>query len=221
MTRSETPAPKPRKRVKSGDDGKGGGFTAGEIAADYLSLCHDPLNNLERWLAEDKKRPSARGRVYQPAKEAKQHAFDTTKAVLGNADGLRRQPLHPVQGGVGSHRERGGQAHGLLGRPGAGVGRHDGLQQVSAEGTGLASRGGESGSYGAEADAISAEFARKLDGLRRRLAKWEIPAAIRALKNDRAVALQALRDKKQGERFAAREITRRAQAGFPPTARPS
>ena len=147
--------------------------------------------------------------------------FQHNKTVLGNANGLRRQPLHAMQGGVGSHRERGGQTNGLPRRPGAGVGRHDGLQQVRAEESGLASRGGESGSYGAEADAISAEFARKLDGLRRRLPKWEIPAAIRALKNDRAVALQALRDKKQGERFAAREITRRAQAGFPPTARPS
>ena len=117
--------------------------------------------------------------------------------------------------------KEGGKLTVCLRRPGAGVGRHDGLQQVRAEESGLASRGGESGSYGAEADAISAEFARKLDGLRRRLPKWEIPAAIRALKNDRAVALQALRDKKQGERFAAREITRRAQAGFPPTARPS
>ncbi len=87
MTRGDPPAPKPRKRVKSGDDGKGGGFTAGEIAADYLSLCHDPLNNLERWLAEDKKRPSARGRVYQPAKEAKQHAFNTTKPSWGTPTG--------------------------------------------------------------------------------------------------------------------------------------
>jgi hypothetical protein len=44
---------------------------------------------------------------------------------------------------------------------------------------------------------------------------------MRALKEQRAVALQALRDQKQGERFAAREITRRARTGFPPTARPS
>jgi hypothetical protein len=57
--------------------------------------------------------------------------------------------------------------------------------------------------------------------LRRRLPRWQIPAAMRALKEQRAVALQALRDQKQGERFAAREITRRASAGFPPTARPS
>jgi len=50
---------------------------------------------------------------------------------------------------------------------------------------------------------------------------WRLPAAIRAIKADKQAALRALRDQKQSERFAAREITRRAQAGFPPTARPS
>jgi hypothetical protein len=79
--------------------------------------------------------------------------------------------------------------------------------------------GGGAGSYGAEVDAINAEFSAKLDSLRRRLRLSEIPAAMRQIKADRAEALRALKDRKQGERFAAREITRRQRA--PPTARPS
>jgi hypothetical protein len=79
--------------------------------------------------------------------------------------------------------------------------------------------GGGAGSYGAEADAINAEFALRLDGLRRRLRPSEIPAAMRQIKADRAEALRALKSRKQAERFAAREITRRQRA--PPMARPS
>ena len=49
-----TPASRARARRRT--DGKGGQrYTAGEIAADYLALCHDPMQDLERWLAEDKK----------------------------------------------------------------------------------------------------------------------------------------------------------------------
>lgn len=66
------------------------------------------------------------------------------------------------------------------------------------------------GSYGAEADVIFAEFAAKLAGLRRRLPRWEIPTAVRALQADKQAALAALRERRQGECFAAREITRRA-----------
>jgi hypothetical protein len=100
------------------------------------------------------------------------------------------------------------------------------MQQVSFARAGVAARskggiGGGAGSYGVEADSINAAFSAKLDSLRRRLRPSEIPAAMRQIKADRAEALRALKDRKQGERFAAREITRRDRAGFPPTARPS
>ena len=157
------------------------------------------------------------GRVYQPAKEAKHHAPDTKQTFMANAHGLCRQSLYALRSRVGAHGERGRQTDALPGRPRTAAARFNGLQQVSGErARGLASRTG-----GAAADAISAEFAAKLEGLRRRLPRWEIPAAIRALQAEKHMALRALRDQKQGERFAAREITRRAQTGFPPTARPS
>ncbi len=99
------------------------------------------------------------------------------------------------------------------------------MQQIRSARVGLTARskGGIGGavSYGAEADAINAAFSARLDGLRRRLPRWAIPAAMRQIKADRQEALRALKDRKQSERFAALEITRRDRAGFPPTARPS
>jgi len=228
LTRGETPAPKPRKRVKSGGDGKGYGkggarFAARGLVQDYLELCRNPLKDLRRWAAEDKRFGRAPRGFQAFIGKGGDYAHNQGAAVaLAKAAGVRGQPLPGLRIRVDAHGSR-GRVDGVSARPGAGSGGDDGLRSLRAERDGgLVSRiGGAAGSYGAEADAISAEFTRKLDGLRRRLPKWEIPAAIRALKNDRAVALQALRDKKQGERFAAREITRRVSAGFLPTARPS
>lgn len=83
-----------------------------------------------------------------------------------------------------------------------------------------ASGGGSVGdSTDAEASAISAEFAAKIAGFRRRLRAWEIPAAIRAAREDRDIALKGVRDRRQSERFAARATMQRA--GVKPYARPS
>ncbi|BDV36709.1 hypothetical protein SS37A_42390 (plasmid) [Methylocystis iwaonis] len=100
-----------------------------------------------------------------------------------------------------------------LGR-GACAGGDDRLQQVhAAERGGLAT--GESGSsFDAEAAAIAAHFADRLASLRRRLRRWEIPAAVRAAHEDRAAAMQALRERCERDRHAEREEARRqAEAG--------
>ncbi len=232
LTRRETPAPKPRTRVKSGGDGKGyakGGarFAARGLAQDYLELCRNPLKDLRRWAAEDKRFGRApRGFQAIIAKGGDHAHTNRASALVAKAAGLRGQPLPELRLRVDAHGSR-GRADGVSARPGAGSGGDDGLRSLrdergGFERGGLVSGGdGEAGNYGAAADAINAEFGAKLDGLRRRLPRWQIPAAMRALKEQRAVALQALRDQKQGERFAAREITRRTPAGFPPTARPS
>ena len=239
FTRREPPAPKPRKRVRSGGDGRGyGKGAAGGLVQDYLELCRDPLKDLRRWAAEDKRFGRA-PRGFQsvfvlratPDKSFIAKGDDHAHNQGRQLSGKNRRVSRPAIAGVAATAGRGQEPRAeltvcLLDREPVLAEMTD-CDQVSSrkrrfERGGLVSRiGGEAGSYGAAADAINAEFAEKLDGLRRRLPRWQIPAAVRALKNARAVALQALRDQKQGERFAAREITRRAQAGFPPTARPS
>jgi hypothetical protein len=81
--------------------------------------------------------------------------------------------------------------------------------------------GDTGGSYAAEAEAINATFAAKLAGLRRRLPKWEIPAAVRALQEERQASLRAVQERRHVERISSREITRRERTGIPPTARPA
>ena len=51
-------------------------------------------------------------------------------------------------------------------------------------------------------------FRLKLAGLRRRLSPWEIPAAMRALREERTIRLKAMRERREVERFADR-IARR------------
>jgi hypothetical protein len=73
-------------------------------------------------------------------------------------------------------------------------------------------------SYEAEVAEISATFQRKLAGLRRRLPSWEIPAAVRALKEEKQAALKALRDRRAAEQHGKRENQRRLRP--PPGSQP-
>jgi hypothetical protein len=68
-------------------------------------------------------------------------------------------------------------------------------------------------SYDTEADDIAALFQAKLAGLRRRLPKREIPAAVRALREQKDMALHALRERRAAEQ--ASELAQRETK--PPT----
>ncbi|WP_210165060.1 hypothetical protein [Methylosinus sp. PW1] len=113
----------------------------------------------------------------------------------------------------------------MFARSGAGFGRYDGLRSFRGEEGrrvgDAAPRGVEAtSSYEAEAEAINALFAAKLAGLRRRLPRWEIPAAVRAIKERHQAALAAMRERRHNERVSARD-ERRERAGYPPAARPA
>lgn len=59
-------------------------------------------------------------------------------------------------------------------------------------------------SYEAEAEEIAARFSIKLAGLRRRLRPWEIPAAVRALREQKQMALVGLRERRAIARLGDR-----------------
>jgi hypothetical protein len=63
-------------------------------------------------------------------------------------------------------------------------------------------------SYEAEAEEVAKIFRIKLDGLRRRLRPSEIPAAVRALREEKQAALRALRDRRASERHSEKELRR-------------
>ena len=246
MTCPAPSAPRPRKRVRRGGDGKGGArFTTQNLADNYLNLCHHPLKDLPRWLAEDKKRAGATRRGIQSlTTKGSDYAHSKgASALVATADRLRRQPLPEMRGGLDAYGSRRRGVDGVSARSRAGVGGYDSLRPLRGEADGLApaerntpdtsgfaqgappDRSGgvaaEAVSYDAEASAISAEFAAKIEGFRRRLRPWEIPAAIRAAREVRDGALKGVRDRRQGERIAARAATQRERAGVPPYARPS
>lgn len=64
-------------------------------------------------------------------------------------------------------------------------------------------------SYEAEAAEIEKLFRMKLDGLRRRLRPSQIPAAVRALRDEKQAALRALQERRAAKRRSERELRRR------------
>lgn len=217
------PAPTARKKAGKGEGGGGSRFTARNLAADYLELCHNPLKDLRRWLAEDKKLSRAPPVTSLTKKGGAYAHSEGTATFVAEAERLRREPLPPMRGGMDAGGSGGG-ANGVSIGPRAGAGGDDGLRQVREERSGQLARsadGDAGGSYAAEAEAINALFTEKLEGLRRRLPKWEIPAAVRALKDERQARLQGISDRRHAESITEREITRRERTGIPPTARPA
>ena len=172
LTRSETPAPKPRKRVKTGGDGKGyakGGarFAARGLVQDYLELCRNPLKDLRRWAAEDKRFGRAPRGFQAFITKGGDHADNQGAAVaLAKAAGLRGQPLPGLRLRVDAHGSR-GRADGVSARPGAGSGGDDGLRSLRAERGGF-ERGG-----------LVSVFALALRRTRRAAAAMRVPTARR------------------------------------------
>ena len=215
--------PRPHKRTKSGGDSTSvAPLTVAGIVGDYLALCQNPLQDLQRWLAEDKKRPAGTGRVFQPTTTREgTHVSDTTHTGVANAHGIRRQPLPPLRGGLDAHRERGRGSDRVLARSRAGVGRYDPLRQVRREAavgartgsvgsvaTGLTAPRGDIGAdllfRGARAE-IVALFAAKIEATRRSLPAREITAAVRALVEERRAAVRAIGEHRRAAQVAAHE----------------
>jgi hypothetical protein len=193
---------------------------------DYLELCHNPMKDLGRWLKEQDRR---KGRAsHQASRDALRltrglrrliakggfHADAQRAAIaVAKAGGVRGQSLPELQGRMGADGDRGGADRLFTGRRTRAFG-DDRLQQIhAAERRGLGT-GGESGSsFEAEAAAINSEFSDKLASLRRRLPRWAIPGAVRAIQDERAAAMQGLRARRESERHAEREAARLACAG--------
>jgi hypothetical protein len=206
------------------------------LVEDYLKLCRDPARDLQRWLAEDDKRAGIPERRIQPTigKEY-DHAHASTVIIMADAAGLRRDALPQLRSGLDAHRQGGRSGDGLSSQSRAGAGGNDRLRSLRGQGaeTGrlasdldratpdawrAASADGSSISYEAEAAAISGLFRMKLAGLRRRLRPSEIPAAVRALQDEKRAALRAVKERREIARFGERQAQKQARA--PPEAKP-
>jgi hypothetical protein len=137
---------------KRGEGGQSGArFTARNLADDYLRLCHAPLKDLKRWLAEDKKHKGhAGGQARRDAgllRTGGMNDADTQRAAIGMGHGerLRAVALHELRGGLDAYRGGRRHADGLLAGSRARLGRYDGLLTLRSAETGRVAGGAASG----------------------------------------------------------------------------
>jgi hypothetical protein len=130
------PEPKPtirRRRRRGNGDAGSKLLTTAAIADSYLRLCHDPCQDLNRWLAEDKSRGRVSGSTLPPSE--KRHDENTTRAgsLMEDARRLCGHTLHPVQGRMDTDGKPRGIVDNLPARSRAGVVGHDQLRPLRAE----------------------------------------------------------------------------------------
>jgi len=179
------------------------------------------MRDLQRWVAETKKKPKT-PRPFQ-TRSASDHAQDLSSLGVASC-GLRIHPLQQMQSGVDA-QSPGQDLHSLSARSRAGADGHDGLQQVrgadegrdGAPGTPGASDDGDAAGYASELGAIAGHYGSRIAALRRSVAPIDLAAAIKALKNEKILAIRAVKERrssavrKNANNRAAESMQRRSQ----------
>lgn len=167
-------------------------LTTGSIADEYVALCHNPLQNLSRWLAEDN-HPKAYRSVPSTARMNEQ----VQSACLATTTGFREHPLRELQSGLDAHSRIRRGAHGLPPRPRAGAFGDEGLRSLRAKvegSTGSAAQlaseyDGDGEEFRTELSAVHDYYGAKIAAARQSRAPV---AVIRTLRNERIVAVRAV-----------------------------
>jgi hypothetical protein len=119
---------------------------------------------------------------------------------MEDARRICRHTLHPMQGGLDTDRKPGGSLDDLPPGSRTGAGGHDQLRSLRAEGgSDLAGPPEENTAFGAdfsaELGAAGAHYAARMAAARRALRPGEVAAALRALQNERVLAVRFIIDK--------------------------
>jgi hypothetical protein len=105
------------------------------IVGDYLKLCYDPAKDWLRWVAEDlRHRAAGRRSAATPQQGRDDVHTEGASASMENADRIRRDPLHELQGGLDENRKGWSGVDRVPPRPGADPARNDGLRPVRGKG---------------------------------------------------------------------------------------
>ena len=127
------PAPPKKARRRSGGGGRRPLITRA-LADDYVKLCQNPLQNLERWINEDKKTPRAGHPARaRPTQTDRAQNGPHQQPLMADAHGLRRQPLQKMRGGLDTHVALRRSDHRLLARSRASPGRYGELRSLRSE----------------------------------------------------------------------------------------
>jgi hypothetical protein len=189
----------PRQSRRFGVGDNGSRLTTAALADNYLRLCHNPCNDLTRWIAEDKSRRVA-GPIIPPPENHHDETTTRSPSLMEDARRLCGHPLHAMQGRLDADRKPGRSADDLPPRSRAGPLGHDQLRSLRAAGEcDLAGQGSDSAGIGLEFStelaALNSYYAARMAAARRALRPWEIAAALRVLQGERALAMKAVIDR--------------------------
>jgi hypothetical protein len=174
-------------------------LTTRNLAADYLSLCRNPLKDIHRWIVETK------------TKTRSAHAHHFSGPFAGNPR-FRSHPLHALRGRMDAQPGERHQDHHLSSRPGAGADQYDQLRPVRAEGAGVgppllhvpAEAQGEaaldSGDSASELANIRGYFDGLIAAARSSLSGAEATAVIGRLRIQKILAMRAVKDRRRAAR---------------------
>jgi hypothetical protein len=181
------PKPAPRKTGKR--QGGGDAFSTAWIVQDYLDLCRDPLSDLQRWLDEDKKKPSL-----PRASRQNQHAANATTLAVTRR--LPRNTLPEMSGRVRAEDNQRRDNSAVSGGSRTGIGRYRELQQVQAERD--LGRADASPVVGmGDVSAIAGYYASLIAAARSILRPHEAAATIRNLIDEKTQAVRAAKSRQK------------------------
>jgi hypothetical protein len=185
---------------------RGRELSARALVASYLKLCRDPVKDLERWAAEDRRSKTRRSTEPTTTTKGGKHVRAETrqKDAVARAVGIRAKPLHELRGGVDPARKDGRVSGCLPARSRSGSTGDGELRPVRAEGGRDALSTGAFASvkadiaaaFGVERAAIVMFYAARLEAVRRGATPATIAAAIRVIVNERLVALRNLANRR-------------------------
>lgn len=181
-------------------------FTAKTLAASYLKLCRDPVRDLKRWAAEDRRSKTRRSYELTTTTKGGKHvrAEASQKDTVARAVGIRAKPLHELRGRLDAPREERQLPGRLPAGPRSSSAGDGELRSVRAEGkradlsaSAFASLKSDiAAAFGVERAAIVMFYAARIEAVRRGATPASIAAAIRAIVNERLVALRNLANRR-------------------------
>jgi hypothetical protein len=185
-------------------------LTTRNLAADYLAVCRNPLNDIHRWIVETTKKSSA-------------NAGHSSYRPYSRSFGIRTHALHALRGRMDTQPGGWHQDRRLSPRPGTGAAQYDQLRSVRVEGRGgvatpflqfnaeaQSAASTESGDSASELGAIRGYFNGLIAAARNALSPAEAAAVIRSLRNQKILAMRAARDRRRAARANQRRRTHSA-----------
>jgi hypothetical protein len=158
------------------------------MVRDYLDLCRDPSKDLQRWFAEDKKKPFFRATQSRHDRHSNAATFQLPTRAKP-ATQFFRHALHELSSRVGAQNGSGQNLAHVPDRQRARVAGLERLQHVQAERESLARPGSAQGDGGAEE---ARELGRAFGELSRLVSKQLAAAARTGSKQEFAAAKRAI-----------------------------